>query len=165
MRLRRRGLWLLAGLCVRVGGSAQAPVQPVQWTVAITQKTAMKPGTSSVIELSAEVEEGWHVYGLMQLPGGPTPLRVTLDTDEVAKIAGAPTGNPPVKKHDAAFDLDTDLYEKAFKLDLPITFNPHLVEGGKAVPLSVRFQACNDRVCLPPRTLHLSVAIEISPSK
>ena len=68
MRLRRRGLWLLAGLCVRVGGSAQAPVQPVQWTVAITQKTAMKPGTSSVIELSAEVEEGWHVYGLMQLP-------------------------------------------------------------------------------------------------
>jgi hypothetical protein len=131
--------------------------------VALTPNAAIKPGANSVIELSAEVEEGWHVYGLTQLPGGPTPLRITIDSDELAKIAGAPTGTLPVKKHDTAFDVDTELYDKAFKLHLPITINEYLVTGRKSIPVSVRFQACNDRVCLPPRSVHFSVPIEISP--
>jgi hypothetical protein len=72
----------------------------------------VRAGESIVIELSAEVQEGWHVYGLAQLPGGPTPLRVTLDTNEVARIAGALSATPPEKKHDAAFDLDTEVFDR-----------------------------------------------------
>jgi hypothetical protein len=122
----------------------------------------VRAGTNIVIELSAEIQAGWHVYGLAQLPGGPTPLRVTLDTNEVAQTTGAPAGSPPVKKHDAAFDLDTEVYNGQFDLHLPARINQHPSAGGNVIPVSVRFQTCNDRICLPPRTVHVSVPIEIS---
>jgi thiol:disulfide interchange protein DsbD len=117
-----------------------------------------------VIELSAAVQRGWHAYGLAQLPGGPTPLRVTLDANQVGEIAGPTSGTVPVKKHDAAFDLDTEVYEESFRLRLPVEINQHAAPGRSQVPVSVRFQACNDRVCLPPRTVHIPVPIKISQS-
>jgi DsbC/DsbD-like thiol-disulfide interchange protein len=130
----------------------------------VVPKTAVKPGTSIVIELPAEVQEGWHVYGLAQLPGGPTPLRLTLDANEIVQVAGATSGTVPAKKHDAAFDLDTEVYEGSFALHLPVQIKQHPVAGRNLVSVSVRFQACNDRVCLPPRIVHVSVPIEISRS-
>jgi hypothetical protein len=161
-----KGRWLQFGisfgLCLSVVCVAQVPVQPVQWTGVVAPKTAVRAGTNIVIELSAEVQAGWHVYGLAQLPGGPTPLRVTLDTNEVAQIAGVPSATPPEKKHDEAFDLDTEVYRGAFDLHLPAQVNQHPAVGRKLIPVSVRFQACNDRVCLPPRTVHVSVPIEVS---
>jgi len=56
--------------------------------------------------------------------GGPAPLRVTLDANEVVQTAGAPTGSSPVKKHDTAFDLDTEVYNGRFDLNLPARVNP-----------------------------------------
>ena len=162
MKLRTCELWLLVSLCLCAASAAQAPVQPVQWTGAVTPKTAVKPGTSIDIELSAEVQEGWHVYGLTQLPGGPTPLRVSVDANEAARGTGAATGTAPLKKHDTAFDLDTEVYERSFALHLPVQVDEHAAARRQTVPVSVRFQSCNDRVCLPPRTVHISVPIEIS---
>ena len=153
---------IIFSLCLCNAVAAQVPVQPVQWMGTVASKTAVKAGANIVIELSAEVQEGWHVYGLAQLPGGPTPLRVTLDANEVVQIAGAPTGSPPVKKHDAAFDLDTEVYNGQFDLHLPARIKQHPPAGRKQIPVIVRFQACNDRVCLPPRTVHVSVPIGIS---
>ena len=34
-------------------------------------------------------------------------------------------------------------------------------QGQRQVPVSVRFQACSDRECLLPRTVHLSVPLEV----
>ena len=162
MKLRRFQFSIAACLCL--GGIAQGPIQPVQWTATVTPKTAINPGARIVVELSAKVQEGWHVYGLTQLPGGPMPLRVKLDTNDVVEVAGAPTGSPPIKKHDAAFDLDTEVYEGPFDLHLPVKINQHSAGGGRLISVSVHFQACNDRVCLPPRTAHFSTPIEISQS-
>jgi thiol:disulfide interchange protein DsbD len=160
MKLRRIQLWIC--LCLCFGSAAQAPIQPVQWTAALAPKKAINPAMNIVIELSADVQEGWHVYGLTQLPGGPTPLRVTLDTNDVVEVAGTPTGTPPAKRYDTAFDLDTEVYEGSFALHLPVQINQHFAARRKLIPVSVRFQTCNDRVCLPPRTVHISVPIEIS---
>ena len=165
MRQIRYQFGIIVGLSLCSAVASQVPVQPVQWTGAVAPKTAVRAGANIVIELSAEVQEGWHVYGLAQLPGGPTPLRVTLDTNAFVQTAGAPTGSSPVKKHDTAFDLDTEVYNGRFDLHLPAQINQHSPAGRNLIPVSVRFQACNDRVCLPPRTIHLSVPIEISEGK
>ena len=165
MRQIRYQFGIIVGLSLCSAVASQVPVQPVQWTGAVAPKTAVRAGANIVIELSAAVQEGWHVHGLAQLPGGPTPLRVTLDTNAFVQTAGAPTGSSPVKKHDTAFDLDTEVYNGRFDLNLPARVNPHSSAGRDLIPVSVRFQACNDRVCLPPRTVHLSVPIEISEGK
>src|ERR1700677_840572 len=153
MKFKVRKIWLIVSLCLCVAAAAQAPVQPVEWTGAVTPKTTVKPGASLIVELSAKVQGGWHVYGLTQLPEGPTPLRLSVDKNEVARSAGAATGTAPIKKHDQAFDLDTEVYESSFAVHLPVQINPNAAGGRQPIPVSVRFQACNDRICLPPRTV------------
>jgi DsbC/DsbD-like thiol-disulfide interchange protein len=161
MKLSRIPFGLSLGLYLCVSGVAQAPIQPVQWTGSVTPKLAAEPGKKIVIDLSAEIQEGWHVYGLEQSPGGPTPLRVTLDENGIVLSAGAASGSAPTRKQDQSFNLETQLYNRSFVLHVPIQVKPHPPAGKQLVPVSVRFQACSDRMCLPPRTVHLSAPIEI----
>src|ERR1700731_375552 len=106
MRLRWIYFIVLLGLYLCVPGEAQTPIQPVQWTGSATSKSTAEPGKKIPLDLSAEIQEGWHVYGLEQSPGGPTPLRVTLDENEGVQLAGAISGTDPVRKHDPSFDLE-----------------------------------------------------------
>jgi hypothetical protein len=165
MKLRLREFELILSISLCVSAAAQAPPQVVEWKGAVASKAVMRAGTNIIIDLAADVQSGWHVYGLNQLAGGPTALRVTFDANEVAQIAGATSGTLPVKKHDAAFDLDTEIYDRSFALHVPVQINQHVTSSAKLIPVSVRFQACNDRVCLPPKTVHVPVQVEISQSK
>jgi len=163
MKLRPFQLGLFLGLCLCGVSAAQAPIQPVKWSSALVPEASAKPGGKIAIGLSAEVQDGWHVYGLNQVSGGPIPLRLTLDDNAVAEGAGAPSGTPPVKRHDPSFNLDTELYLHSFSLCLPVQVKQHAAAGDQSVPVSVRFQACSDRTCLPPRTVHLTVPIQVLP--
>jgi DsbC/DsbD-like thiol-disulfide interchange protein len=138
-----------------------AAAQTVNWTVTADPAAAVKQGGHVTLTLHGEVADGWHVYALKQLPNGPTPLRVTLDQNEVATASGAPVGSPATKIHDQGFNLDTQFYSHAFTVALPLQVAAHSASGPQQIPVSVRFQTCNDRVCQPPKTVHLTAAISI----
>jgi hypothetical protein len=70
-------------------------------------------------------------------------------------------GSPAIKIHDQGFNLDTQFYSHAFTVALPLRVATHSTEGAQQIPVSVRFQTCNDRVCQPPKTVHLTAAISI----
>lgn len=140
---------------------AQGPIQPVQWSGSAKPGTQLKHGSKVVLELCAEIQGGWHVYGLSQAGGGPTPLRVTLDENEIVHSTGAVSGRPPLKKHDPSFDLETESYVGSFSLHLPVQVNDHPAGGKQVISVAVRFQACSDRTCLPPKTVHIAVPIDI----
>jgi Disulphide bond corrector protein DsbC len=161
MIIRPIPFWLLLGLSLCSGGFAQVPMQPVQWAGSAIPKMPAGQGSTIEIELSAEVQEGWHVYGLTQASGGPSPLRVTLDENGVVQRLSVKPGTAPIKKHDPSFDLETEFYPGSFSLDLQTQVKQQAAEGNQSIPVSIRFQACNDRTCLPPKTVHLSVPIEI----
>ena len=163
MSFRRFQLWCIFGICLNAAAIAQGPIQPVQWTGSVVAKEPVQPGRKATIDVAADLQEGWHVYGLAQLPGGPTPLHVTLDDNEVVQVAGAVSGTAPVKKHDSSFDLDTQVYTRSFILHVPVQVRQHPAVGKQSVAVSVRSQACSDRICLPPRTIHVPVPIEIRP--
>jgi DsbC/DsbD-like thiol-disulfide interchange protein len=153
---------LLFGTALCAVSSAQVSNETVQWTASVISTSPVKHGSNATLELSAEVREGWHVYALTQPTGGPTALRITLDQNEVAQVAGAPSGTAPERKHDPSFDLETESYTHAFALRLPV-YVKRSAGGAQLLPISVRFQACSDRECLPPRTVHLSVPVEAPP--
>ena len=151
------------GLCIATAVLAQgAPPQPVQWKASLTPSVSLKAGTKAAIDLSGEVQQGWHVYALTQPAGGPIPLRISLDENDVAQIHGETSGTKPIQHHDTSFDLETQLYQGDFTLHVPVEVK-HPTAGKQIIPLSVRFQACSDRTCLPPRTVHLSVPVEVVP--
>jgi hypothetical protein len=164
MRFRTK-LSVAAFVLTLSAGLAQGPLpQPVQWKASLAPETPLKAGDRVNIDLSGAVEAGWHVYALTQPPGGPIPLRVSVDENDVAQSRGEPTGAAPIKKQDPSFQLETQLYEGDFTLQLPILVK-HPSAGKQLIPLSVRFQACNDRVCMPPRTVRLSLPVQVASTK
>ena len=130
------------------------PGETVSWSV-----TAANAGGGRLsLRLDGAVQPGWHVYGLKQAPDGPTPLLVTLEANTVAAADGAVAGSPAIKFRDPAFGLDTQYYEKEFSVTVPVRLKPGLAAGA-TIPVAVRFQTCNGRICQPPRTVHLSAPV------
>jgi hypothetical protein len=154
-------LGLVLGMCLSNMSVAQGPVQPVEWSASSSPQAPVKRGISVTIEVTASVQEGWHVYGLVQVADGPTPLLATLYENATAEAAGAVSGTDPIKRQDPSFNLETQFYEKAFSLHIPARIKKQAAVGRQLIPVSVRFQSCNDSVCLPPRTVHLSVPVEV----
>lgn len=143
-------------------GAAQAPgaVPTVHWSASAQKKSSGSRRGALTLELSGHVEPGWHVYALEQAPGGPTPLRLSLDANDFARLAGSPSGTAPERKYDPSFGLETQFYTGSFTLYLPVELTPQRESGRRVIPLSVRFQTCNGRECEPPRTVHLSVPLD-----
>ena len=138
-----------------------ARAETVAWS-ASAGSAAVKPDGVLTVTLNAKVAEGWHVYALKQLPNGPTPLRITIDANPLAAQAGAPAGSPATKVHDPAFNLDTPLYSKAFTATVPLKIAAHANVGKQSIPVTVRFQTCNGKICQPPKSAHLSVAVTVA---
>ncbi len=129
----------------------------MHWTASVRPAAAITRGSAVTLDLSGEVGEGWHVYGPEQHSGGPTPLKVTLDANDIATAAGPVSGARAETVHDTHFGFDTQLYTHPFVVHLPVRLGQQLATGRQLISVSVRFQACSDRECLLPRTVHLSV--------
>lgn len=154
---------VLTSTWLAIGGApwalAQTGAPTVQWTASAKRDPADVDVHRAILEISAVVPEGWHVYALNQAPGGPTPLRVTIEEGAAARITGAVTGSSPEKRHDPSFDLDTEFYSRAFTLNFPVQSRRSLA-ASPSLPLSVRFQLCSERECQPPKTIHLLASID-----
>jgi len=160
-----------AGIVVALGAIAgvsatavaQAPPDNVHWTVAVASGAApVKAGSDVTVDVNGSIDDGWHVYGLKQLPGGPTSLRLTLEANDTATAAGDPSESPPQKIHDSRFGLDTQFHTGTVTLHLPVRVTA-AAAGSRTIPVSVRFQLCSEGECKPPRTVHLSAPIEVIP--
>ncbi len=150
----------LLGLALHGPALAQ-PGDTVSWTLSVQSPDTVKPGSQVAIQLHGAVVDGWHVYAFEQLPKGPIPLRVAVDPSEVAIADGAPTATPPTKFHDPSFNLDTEYYAKPFTVTVPVRVGTAVAAGPQQIPLSVRFQTCNGKTCRPPKTIHLTAAINV----
>lgn len=170
MAPRRTALAALLSACVCGVSLAQAPGtnsssdQTVHWAATLAAAGGVKQGGETTLELSGAIEDGWHVYALTEPAGGPTALRVTLDENEVAEVAGAASGTAPSKRHDRSFGLVTQFYTHSFTVRVPVQVKQQLAAGRQSIPVSVRFQTCSDRECQPPTTIHLVVPVEVLPS-
>ena len=151
----------LIALAMQGAALAQSPADTVAWTLTAPSADSVKPGARVVLKLQGVVLDGWHVYALKQLPGGPTPLRVALDPSDVAASAGAPAGSPTIKVRDPSFNLDTEYYSKPFSVTVPVRIGAKAAAGKQSIPVSVRFQTCNGEICHPPKTVKLSAPVTV----
>jgi DsbC/DsbD-like thiol-disulfide interchange protein len=156
--------WFCGVSLAQAPGTNASPNQTVQWAATLAATGGVKQGGETTLELSGTIDDGWHVYALTEPAGGPTALRVTLDENEVAEVAGAASGTAPSKRHDRSFGLVTQFYTHSFTVRLPVQVKQQPAAGRQSIPVSVRFQTCSDRECQPPTTIHLIVPVEVLPS-
>jgi hypothetical protein len=151
----------LLGLVPHFAAAQAAAGDTVSWSVS-TPAEAGKSGGRLAVTVHGAVQEGWHVYALKQLPEGPTPLAVSLDSNSVAKSAGPVIGSVPEKVLDPGFGVVTPFYAHDFTITVPVQLASHLPASRQLIPINVRFQTCNGQTCKPPKTVTLSAPINIA---
>jgi thiol:disulfide interchange protein DsbD len=145
--MKRLALTIALG-CLATAAFGQR-LDPVQWT--LSSEIQRAPSGSAVpLHLKATLQPNWHLYSLTTPKGGP--IQTTAGLSAIPAIAAAKFYQPqPVRKFDPNFKIDTETFEK--DVDFPIV--AELAKDAPAGPVEiaaqVRYQACNERQCLPPR--------------
>jgi thiol:disulfide interchange protein DsbD len=149
----------IVGVMIAASCAAQAQrLDPIQWT--LTSDVAKAPAGSSVpLRLKATFQEGWHLYSLTTPKGGPIPTTASL-ADNPAVAGSRLYQPPPIRQLDKNFNLDTETFEKEVSLPLIVSLAKD-AKGAVELTANVRYQACNDRQCLPPRKKTASVTLNI----
>jgi len=137
-----------------------ATPNPVKWTV----KANLKDSARIVIELTAEIERGWHLYSTERVEGGPSPTRITLPPGQSFEISGEIDSPAPQLAYDPNFQVATESYEGSVTFKLPVkSLKP--VVGADKIRVQVRYQTCTANICLAPKLLALEATVDGSEAK
>ena len=130
---------------------------PTKWSLESEAKgKSLKVNENFKATLRAEVEGDWHLYALEQPAGGPVATTIKIPEDKPFKINGEITAPPPITEFDPNFRIDTKFYKKQAEFNLPVQALSEI--NGDDLAVNVRFQLCNDTLCLPPKTVKVSFA-------
>ncbi len=134
---------------VSARGSLASPAEP-------------KAGSDVDVDLTLDVKEGWHIYANRPGVENLKPTVVTLAPDQSATLLKTDYPEGETRVLASSGSEKVALYEGKTKLSIRL----HLQEPPAKVPgqllLKVAYQACNDRACLAPTTLIVSVPLEKS---
>jgi hypothetical protein len=68
----------------------------------------------------------------------------------------------PERLFDKNFGIETELYSGSPRFTIPVGVPGNSPTGIRKFQIGARYQVCSDRVCLPPRTDKLDVALRIA---
>jgi thiol:disulfide interchange protein len=157
----KRVLSLAFGLVAALAAVYGQKLDPIQWTLT-SEVAKAPPGATVPLHLKATFQEGWHLYSLTTPAGGPIPTTAALAENPAVKGSKL-YQPPPIRQLDKNFNLDTETFEKEVDLPLTAELAPD-AKGAIELAAQVRYQACNDRLCLPPRKKTVSDTVTIDPA-
>jgi hypothetical protein len=128
-------------------------------SVAPVDKLTIHRGSTGEVKIKAQLQEGFHVNSNTPSEDYLIPLKLTwakepLQADQVIypkpqseKYSFSAT---PLSVFSGNFEIAT-----RFKAPAEARNGPAIMSG------KLRYQACNDHECLPPRTIDIAVTLEI----
>ncbi|MBI5086400.1 MAG: protein-disulfide reductase DsbD N-terminal domain-containing protein [Acidobacteria bacterium] len=138
----------------------QAP--PVHWTItAPAARAQLKPGAKITVTLAAEIDEGWHLYSLRKQEDGPIPTSITVPEGQPFRLAGPIDAPPALSRFEETFQLDIESYEGSAEFGVPVEVPKDTKTGLATLAVHARYQACDNKICLPPKTVKLELPVEI----
>ena len=152
--------WLLLVMpLLALPAVAQGP-NNVKWSLSLEPRAAA-PGSKVLARLEGQIDPGWHLYSMTSAGAIPTTIKVAANA-AVEKIRVFPA--PPKKAYDPNFQLDTETYEGSAVFLLELQLKPDAAAGASEVSAEVRYQTCNDKVCIPPRRRTASATLTVDPA-
>ena len=139
---------------------AAAPADPVAWKLN-PPATAVKAGARFNVKLLAEIQDGWHLYSLKPMAEGPIPTRIWIAEGQPFSLAGAVQSPDPRVMQDASFGMEVELYEGEVLFTLPVRVASTVAPGAQTLVVSASYQSCNNKLCLPPKTVKAEVPVTI----
>ncbi len=135
-------------------------LDPVQWK-AEAMPAAAAPGGSVLIKVTATIEPGWHLYSLTT-PRPSIPTTLKLADNPVFASAEPYQLKPDVKTDPNGTPAEQYSGEAVFYLLAAL--KPDVPAGEAKVDVQVRYAACDDKQCLPPKRKTAEVALNVNPA-
>ena len=165
------GTLLAAALCAALAicilaQDEPAKLDPVKWSLkADIGSRPLKAGDKFDVQLTAEIEEGWHLYSTEEMPQGPKPTRINLAADQPFEMTGSIDSPLPQTAFDENFGIRTEFYEQSVTFSLPLQVNANAPAGKRKLTVQVRYQSCTEKLCLAPKLVKLEAEVEIKSGK
>jgi thiol:disulfide interchange protein DsbD len=155
--LKPRFLLLLLALCFSVPAWAQ---NPVKWT-AVVEPTGVRAGEGGRIVLKAQIEAPWYIYAPSTPAGGPTATTIELQPSKGLAPVGKFVQPKAMSHFDEGFQMKTETFSKSVSFGIPIKIKSG-VKGAQKASVRVRYQTCNAKLCLPPKTVEVPVTFTVA---
>ena len=150
---------LLLSFALAVDSSPQVPSgKDVVKPMAYVSSEPVARNTSFRIAVVLKIRDGFHINSHQPSAEYLIPTNLTA----VNPSAGFKFGEvsyPKGELHTFAFSkTPLNVYQDKVILRLPVTVGPNAPLGPQHIPLKLRYQACNQELCLPPVTLDVDAA-------
>lgn len=128
---------------------------PIRWT----ERVEMTSQTEGIVTLTANITKGWHLYGTEIPSGGPVATSFDFIVSPGIKFVGDMTSDSePEQNHDDNFDMELTWWNSS------VSFQRRFLIEDKSdemqIEVKIRYMACNDRNCSPPKTVTLTEIVK-----
>jgi len=123
-------------------------------------KSSVAPGETVRAAFQFKLEKPWHVNSHTPLEEFLIPTELTLGETGAASLERVVYP----EHEELTFDFSPTplaVYEETFVIGVELAIAPDASPGDAALPFSLRYQACNDKQCAPPKTIELPVTVTI----
>ncbi|MDX2266692.1 MAG: cytochrome c biogenesis protein CcdA [Bryobacter sp.] len=138
---------LALGLLLVAAAALPQRLDPIQW--ALGPFPAAKAGEEIKIPVRARMDSHWHLYSLTT-PRPPIATKVQAAAEAPYEVLRVDQP-APIKKVDPNFGSETETFDDAVEFTLVAKATKDIAANDPALRVEVRYQACDDRQCLPPR--------------
>jgi DsbC/DsbD-like thiol-disulfide interchange protein len=130
-----------------------APAKPKEYVVYAAEPQNIPAGRPSTVELRFHMVPGYHVNS--HTPKSELLIATTLTLQPAAGVKAGSLEYPAGKPYSFSFDPSEklDVYMGEFTVKLPVVASAgeHTLDG------SLKYQACDNASCYPPRTLPVKI--------
>ena len=137
------------------GAMAVSAQSPVTWTFSSKKLT----DNTYEIKMTATMEKGWHLYSQEQpedAVAGPTTFTIT--SNPLIELVGKIKENGKMQKfHDKELGISANQYSEKVEFVQTIKLKGKVKTSFNG---SVEYQTCDDKKCLPPKTVNFKVDLD-----
>ena len=164
--------WLPSSVFAQFEDEVEIPENVVTFQARLEPEKPRK-GEHARIILDLKIHHGWHVFSVIPSEGDFSPIPTTLTfKDESLLMIGPAYESNPITAYNSVLDMVLSFHEERVSLFQNIQIENKL--SGDSLWKNIgnlTYQACSDRVCLPPKTdefplqiLLLMTALTVLPS-
>ncbi len=130
-------------ICFTAGLNAQI-VNPVSWSTVLTTDSIKGEGS---ILITADIQDGYHIYGFEQVKNGPIATSISFEPTSVTLVGELTPSAKPTKKFSDQFNLDIE--EWSGKVIFTQKFK-YAVGSSAQISGTIKYMACKGNACFPP---------------
>ena len=120
----------------------------------------IRQGEVALITLDTELEYGWHIYAIYDVPDGPESTTVRIEGSIVNQV-GRIIEPEPIEDFDEGFMIITKYHKNKPQFKIPVQINDDTPLGSYTLKSTVRYQVCNEGLCYPPNEYTQNIQLNV----